>query len=59
MTANQVEKKLKEVHPESYMNWVKRGKFDQIILYDWNSTLESQQPPIASLYVAMTQVSSL
>lgn len=60
MSANKIESKLKEKYPESYHHWNKRGMFDKVILYDWNTSwsenVQEKDNSLATLYTAMTKV---
>lgn len=56
MSAFKIEAKLKEKQPESYHSWNKRGSYDRVILYDWNSSWENMQGSLSTLFAAMTKV---
>lgn len=56
MSANRILNILKDHNPESYMDWEKRGTYDHIILYDWNSTYDNRQSSLGIVYDALTQV---
>lgn len=59
MSANAILTTLKDHNPESYMDWNKRGTFDCIILYDWNSSFDHRLPALNIVYDALTKVCQL
>jgi len=56
MSANAILTTMKGCNPESYMDWNKRGTFDYIILYDWNSSFDHRSIGLSIVYDAVTKV---
>lgn len=57
ISANIIQNILKDHNHESYVDWQKRGSFDCIILYDWNSSFDHRLPVLNIVYDALTKVS--